>query len=120
MQNFEVLKSIITKGDCRTLAEFFVKNEMCPQQKRFCEDDYYNSSEETCVKCWLYFLTDNTLKQKATQKETKQISASDRANQSTVVKLLQNAFSQGLMEHDKADSITIWLDDIIKRNYERE
>lgn len=112
MQNLEVLKSIITKADCRTLAEFFVKNEMCPQQRRFCEDDYYNSSEETCIKCWLYFLTNSTLK---TQKEAKQISASDRANQSTLVKLLQNAFSQGLMEHDKADSITIWLDDLIRK-----
>lgn len=119
MQNFEVLKSIITKADCRTLAEFFVKNGMCPQREEFCEDEYSNI-DEACVKCWLYFLTDNTLKQEETQKKAKQISASDRANQSTVVKLLQNAFSQGLMEHDKADSITIWLDDIIKRNYERE
>ena len=116
MQNIEVLKNTTTKADCRTLAEFFAENRMCPQRKEFCEDEHSNI-DGACVKCWLYFLTSNTLKQE-TQKESKPISESDTKNQSKVVKLLQNAFLDGRVEYNEADSIAIWLDNIIKRNSE--
>ena len=54
------------------------------------------------------------------KRKEKQITATDRSNQTHLVKLLQLAFSKDIMSYREADAIAIWLDELVNNQTEKQ